>query len=93
MLINRFKENVQCFSVLSGTDLPQKELMSADMQRELVRQKWEEHERLTASNPDDPIHYANVQYNGKADYYFYHEVMFWECVGLSVRLHSPQLQK
>ena len=41
------------------------DLMSADMYREMIRQKWEDEERQNMTNPDGPTHYANVQYNGK----------------------------
>lgn len=40
------------------------ELMSNDMHKEMLRQKWEE-EELAAMN--QPIHYANVQYDGKME--------------------------
>lgn len=40
------------------------ELMSNDIHKEMLRQKWEE-EELAAMN--QPIHYANVQYDGKME--------------------------
>ena len=40
--------------------------MSADMQREMQRQQWEEEQHDALEQPVDtgPIHYANVQFNG-----------------------------
>lgn len=38
--------------------------MSADMRRELERQKWEKEAEVEVSGPTGPVHYANVQFNG-----------------------------
>jgi hypothetical protein len=38
------------------------EMVSNDMYKEMLRQKWEEEENAAM---DQPIHYSNVQYDGK----------------------------
>ena len=40
-------------------------LMSDDMRREMLRQKWETEEQAMLSQPAGPTHYANVQWDGK----------------------------
>lgn len=44
------------------------ELLSADMRRELERQKWEKEAEVEVSGPTGPVHYANVQFNEVRDH-------------------------
>lgn len=39
------------------------ELLSEDMKRELLRQKWEQEEEELLNRPAGPIHYSNVQFD------------------------------
>ena len=39
-------------------------LLSEDMRRELVRQKWEQEEEELANKPVGPVHYQNVRFDG-----------------------------
>ena len=52
------------------------ELLSADMKRELQRQKWEEEEQEARDKPVGPIHYSNVRHNGRPAKVFYHKYIF-----------------
>ena len=40
--------------------------MSADMHREMLRQKWETEEEEMANNPAGPVHYSNVRFDGES---------------------------
>ena len=40
-------------------------MLSEDMKRELLRQKWEEEEEAMLNGPNGPIHYSNVQFDGE----------------------------
>lgn len=40
------------------------DLLSEDMRREMLRQKWEEEQRQMLEN-QDTVHYSNVQFDGQ----------------------------
>ncbi len=54
------------YSTNSGEADGEKEhhLLSDDMRREMLRQKWEKEEQEMLDGPAGPIHYANVQWDG-----------------------------
>ena len=41
-----------------------RDLMSADMKRELQRQQWEREAEEALSRPVGPVHYSDVRYDG-----------------------------
>lgn len=41
------------------------DLMSSDMKRELERQQWEKEAQMELEGPSGPVHYSNVQFNGR----------------------------
>ena len=44
------------------------DLMSADMHREILREKWEKEQQEMLKN-QDTVHYANVQFDGMGAMY------------------------
>ena len=44
------------------------------MRREMLRQKWEEEERAAMNQP---LHYANVQYDGRIFHPFPVGLVYW----------------
>lgn len=43
-------------------------LLSEDMRRELVRQKWEKEEEEAVNKPVGPVHYQDIRFDG--EYHF-----------------------
>lgn len=68
------------------------ELMSNDMHKEMLRQKWEE-EELAAMN--QPIHYANVQYDGKMEvdsaFIFSVNIFCYVCPEFHIVIHRTEV--
>ena len=40
-------------------------LLSEDMRRELMRQKWEKEEEEALNKPVGPVHYQDIRFDGK----------------------------
>ena len=57
---------VSVYSAAGGSSLfseAARDLMSADMQREMLREKWEKEQR-DLLDAQETVHYANVQFDG-----------------------------
>lgn len=56
------QQNIYCCYVHSPSPPT---LLSEDMRRELQRQKWEKEEEEAMKGPVGPVHYQNIQFDGK----------------------------
>ncbi len=50
--------------LIDSSKLEVKDLMSSDMYREMLREKWEEEQQDLLSQ--DAVHYANVRFDGES---------------------------
>lgn len=66
--LKRMDEKVKIMKMSVKNDNGQPELLSDDMKKEIIRQKWEDQEKETLSQPVGPTHYENVRYDEVRDH-------------------------